>query len=582
VRLIVRYIESKSVQQSIFDGSVATIGRGTDQVIQIADRRLPLAHSVLSVNAGKLTLSASGEHRFSVNGLLSKRSLLVAGDEVDISGHQLRILPGETDAEYVVEVERSTEQVEPLQNRFTTRIAEVGLPERGIAWALFLVIFAIGLIIPAAGFFMGKDTLEILRSSPLPDDGVWLTGDLHQTHAFMGDDCSYCHKEAFTQTRDEDCLTCHLSINHHFDTEVFGQSYGVGEECGDCHKEHSATDGITREDQEVCTTCHEDLEGNGFTGTDLLAATDFLDDHPTFKVSVDEYGEDEQWHRRRVDIWDESLVETSNLKFPHDVHLSEDGINGLEGKIVMECEDCHSPEKGGLKMRPVTMEQHCADCHQLTFDPSTPDRVVPHGSPPDLMRTLREYYAYQFISRDQPKPEVASNVQLEMPISRDVRRPGQRARTQSISDLIAETQIDNSKPLTQQASDFIEARVNDAAENLFEKQTCTICHEITEVEDLAVPWQVTPVHLNSSWMPLSVFSHSSHKNMQCDGCHDAEFSSDAGDILMPDIGSCRSCHGGEDADNLLQSSCIACHEFHLETGKPMGELIKTEQLDSAQ
>ncbi|MFT7246522.1 MAG: hypothetical protein ACI82A_003898, partial [Candidatus Azotimanducaceae bacterium] len=235
MRLIVRYIESKSVQQSIFDGSVATIGRGTDQVIQIADRRLPLAHSALSVNAGKLTLSASGEHRFSVNGLLSKRSLLVAGDEVDISGHQLRILPGETDAEYVVEVERSTEQVEPLQNRFTTRIAEVGLPERGIAWALFLVIFSIGLIIPAAGFFMGKDTLEILRSSPLPDDGVWLTGDLHQTHAFMGDDCSYCHKEAFTQTRDEDCLTCHLSINHHFDTEVFGQSYGIGEECGDCH-----------------------------------------------------------------------------------------------------------------------------------------------------------------------------------------------------------------------------------------------------------------------------------------------------------------------------------------------------------
>jgi len=70
--------------------------------------------------------------------------------------------------------------------------------------------------------------------------------------------------------------------------------------------------------------------------------------------------------------------------------------------------------------------------------------------------------------------------------------------------------------------------------------------------------------------------------MQCDGCHDAEFSSDAGDILMPDIGSCRSCHGGENADNLLQSNCIACHEFHLETQKPMGVLVKNEQMDSAQ
>ena len=101
MRIIVRYIESKSVQQSTFDGSVATIGRGTDQVIQIADRRLPLAHSKLSVASGKLSLSASGEHRFSVNDQLSKKSVLNAGDEVDISGHTLRVLPGEGDAEFV-------------------------------------------------------------------------------------------------------------------------------------------------------------------------------------------------------------------------------------------------------------------------------------------------------------------------------------------------------------------------------------------------------------------------------------------------------------------------------------------------
>jgi len=576
VRLIVRYIESKSAQQSTFEGNVATIGRGTDQVIQIADRRLPLAHSQLSVSSGKLTLSANGEHRFSVNGELTKRAVLQVGDEVDISGHQLRVSPGVDDAEYVIEVELSSEQVEPLRNRFTTRLFEVGLPERGFAWALFLSIFAIGLIIPASGFFMGKEAQEILRQSPLPDDGIWLTGELHQTHAFMGDDCSYCHTEAFTQTRDEDCVACHQSVNHHFDTEALGRSYGAGEQCGDCHKEHSANDSITREDQKVCNDCHADLEGAGFAHTDLLAATDFLEDHPAFKVSLDVLGEDEQWERKRVDIWEDGLVEESNLKFPHDIHLSEDGIDGLDGKVVMACQDCHLPEKGGLKMRTVTMEKHCADCHQLTFDPATPDRVVPHGSPPELMRTLREYYAYQFVTRDQLKPQV-SNVKLDLPVSRDVRRPGRTSRTQSISDLIAETQVDGSKPLTQQANDFIEARVVEAASNLFEKQTCTICHEIVKSEDSVVPWTVTPVHLNGSWMPLSVFSHSSHKNMQCGGCHDAEMSSDAGDILMPDIGSCRSCHGGEEAKNLLQSTCIACHEFHLESQKPMGAPVEIEQ-----
>jgi predicted CXXCH cytochrome family protein len=581
VRLIVRYIESKSVQQSTFDGSVASIGRGTDQVIQIADRRLPLAHSSLSVSSGKLTLAALGEHRFSVNDLLTKKSVLEPGDIVDISGHTMKVLAGDDSADFIIEVELSLEQVEPLRDRFTTRLWQVGVPERGIAWVLFVSILVIGLLLPAAGFFMGKDTLDTLRESPLPDDGIWLTGSLHQTHAFMGDDCTYCHTEAFTQTRDEDCLSCHMSVNHHFDTELLGVDYGVGDGCADCHKEHSTTGSITREDQAVCTSCHTDLESSGFPDSELQPATDFLEDHPSFRLSLNVLGENDQWHTQRVDIWEEDLVEQSNLKFPHDVHMSDEGVNGLDGKVVMACEDCHMPEKGGLLMRPVTMEQHCADCHQLTFDPATPDRVVPHGSPPDLMRTLREDYAYQFLGRDQLEPETEA-VPLEVPTLREARRPGRKVRTQSITDLIAETQIDGSKPLSEQANDFINVKVNDAASNLFEKQTCTICHEITEVPNTVVPWHVTPVKLNSVWMPLSAFSHSSHKNMTCTGCHEAEFSSDAGDILMPDIGSCRSCHGGEDAENLLQSNCITCHEFHLDSQESMGAHLKIEQMDSAQ
>lgn len=577
MRIIVRYIESNSVQQSNFDGNVATIGRGTDQVIQIADKRLPLAHSKLSITGGNLSLTADGEHRFTVNDQITKRSNLVEGDEVDISGHAIRVKAGEDGAEFVIEVERSTEQVESLRDRFTTRLSETGIKERGISWTLFMVVFLIGLGIPGVGFIMGAGTMEGLRNSPLPDDTVWLTGELHQTHAFMGDDCSYCHTEAFVQTRDEDCLVCHLSVNHHFDTKALGRGYGAGEQCADCHKEHSATDSITREDQEVCTDCHADLQIAGFEESTLRPATDFLDDHPTFKVSLDQW-DGAQWERHRVDLWAEELIEESNLIFPHDIHVSPDGIDGTDGKVIMACSDCHLPEKGGLKMRPVTMEQHCSDCHQLTFDPATPDRVVPHGSPPDLMRTLREYYAFQFLNRDNPQPKTEA-VKLQMPDSRSVRRPGRKARTQSITELIAETQIDNSKPLTEQASDFIEARVDEAASNLFEKQTCTICHEITKSGDSEVPWQVTPVHLNTAWMPMSVFSHSKHKNMQCEGCHEADASFEATDVLMPDIGSCRSCHGGEDARNLLQSTCIACHEFHLDSQKPMGELI---MMDSAQ
>ena len=590
MRLLIRKIEARNVQQSIFDGNAATIGRGTNQDIQIFDKRLPLNHSTLSVAGGKLIISAASGYKVLVNGQQSTRAELVPGDVVDIFGHNLEILAGEDTAEFVVQLQVKTEQVEEFRNRFTTRLYELGVPERKLSWFLFLVIAAIGLVIPAAGFFVGMDTL---RDSPLPDDGIWLSGELHQSHAFMGDNCTNCHQKAFVQTTNQVCLDCHSSVNHHFDTDKFGFDYRGGSDCADCHKEHSTTGSITKTDQETCTVCHADLAAADFASERLRSATDFLTDHPTFRLTLQKYREDDRWHEERVDNWDENLLEESNLIFPHDVHLLEndkvseqlkevrlrENIEGAESTTVMLCADCHQAEKGGLNMKSVTMEKHCAYCHELTFDPSTPDRVVSHGSPPDLMRELNEYYSYQFLHSGPQNTAASRKIVTEtftmtLPETRAVRRPGRKARTQSITDLIVESSIDTSEPLTVRATRFIDARVRDAAANLFERQTCTICHDISRSADTEVPWMVKPVHLSVNWLPLSEFSHDGHKSMACISCHeDAPVSNAATDVLMPNIGSCRGCHGGQDAENLLQSTCITCHKFHMESQSPMHELL---------
>tara|TARA_B110000858_G_C17596430_1_gene378043 strand:- start:184 stop:678 length:495 start_codon:yes stop_codon:yes gene_type:complete len=148
--------------------------------------------------------------------------------------------------------------------------------------------------------------------------------------------------------------------------------------------------------------------------------------------------------------------------------------------------------------------------------------------------------------------------------------------------MIVNANADSSATMTEQANAYIDARVAQAASSLFEKQTCTICHEISKSGDSAVPWEVKPVKLNEDWMPLAEFSHGSHENMQCSGCHDAVNSTESSDVLMPDITSCRDCHGGEDSTNLLQSNCVTCHEFHLEDQRPMGALIETANRDSIQ
>lgn len=579
MRLLIRYMQSRDKAQHEFDGSAVTIGRGTDQTIQIADMSLPLSHSKITGSGRDLILTVSDGQSFAVNGQTVKKQSLVDGDVVEISGHKLKVLAGENGFDYLIDVELDSDQITELKSRFPTGIKQIKAPRRQITWALFLLLLGIGLVIPVVGLYVGMDKV---REIPLvPDDGIWLTGELHQTHAFMGDDCTYCHTEAFTQTKDVDCLVCHLSVNHHFDTEVFGSETSANGNCSDCHKEHSPTGSITRTDQGGCTTCHEDMKKSGFD-SELRSATDFLDDHPSIMVTMHEWDESEGWKDKRIDLWDDEIQEQSNLIFPHDVHMDEAGIAGIDGVEVMVCGDCHVPEKGGMKMRPVTMEKNCADCHQLTFDLDRADRVVPHGSPPDLMRTLREYYAYQFLNGDKQTDAQKQESDIASPSAREVRRPGRVARPKVISDMIVDASVDGSATMTEKANLYIKARVAQAASNLFEKQTCTICHEISKSVDSEVPWDVKPVKLNENWMPLAEFSHDSHKNMQCSGCHDAENSTDASEVLMPDLTSCRDCHGGEDSSNLLQSTCVTCHAFHLEDQRSMGILVEIGNEDSIQ
>jgi hypothetical protein len=577
VRLLIRYMQSRDKAQHEFDGSVVTIGRGTDQTIQIADNSLPLLHSKLSVSGKGLTLTVSDGQSFVVNGQTVKKQSLIDGDVVEISGHKLKILAGDNGFDYLIDVDLDSDQITELKSRFPSGLKQIKAPRRKLTWALFLLLLGIGLVIPVVGLYVG---MEKVREIPLvPDDGVWLTGELHQTHAYMGDNCTHCHTEAFTQTKNEDCLTCHQSVNHHFDVEKFGANNQISNDCGDCHKEHSSTDSITRTDQAGCASCHNDMDKAGFD-SELRSATDFLDDHPSFMVSMHEWEASKGWQNTRVDLWADELEEKSNLIFPHDIHMSEQGIDGMQGVEILSCSDCHEPEKGGMKMKAVTMEQHCSDCHQLTFDLDQPDRVVPHGSPPDLMRTLREYYAYQFLNGDTQADASKEQGDVELPIAREARRPGRVARPKVISDMIVNANVDSSATLTEQANAYIEGRVEQAASNLFEKQTCTICHEISKSGDSAVPWQVKPVKLNEDWMPLAEFSHGGHKNMQCSGCHDAVNSTESSEVLMPDITSCRDCHGGEDSSNLLQSNCVTCHAYHLDDQPSMGALIESGNKDS--
>lgn len=533
---------------STFDGEVLTIGRATDQALQLQDRQLALSHSELRLSGRHLSIRAQGNEQLFVNGKRTRAARLGDGDEIDIGSYRLTVRQGPADYDAALDVEAGevSDQEATFGAGFRQSLDQAALSKRKLSWGLSLLVLVLCLVIPGVGLF-DQDMAAELRRLPLPDDGLWLSGPMHSAHRFMGDNCNACHVEPFVRVRDQECIACHVSVTHHVDPLVHQFSLLDETRCATCHKEHKEPSVLVRSDQGLCGDCHGNLKASSPVPVGVQDASDFEHHHPEFKLSmlVPSGGAlDMTWEVERRPVNDPGLVEQSNLKFPHDVHLAAAGIEGPAGRVQMVCSDCHRPEAGGAYMQPVTMEAHCADCHLLTFDPSVPDRVLPHGQPDMIVRLLEEFYSREVLLGGEPAATARS--------VRDARRPGQAASAMTAAERTA-------------AIGRAQQQAYQVAETLFERSTCATCHEVERVDDAGrdSPWQVLPVRLAHIWMPKGWFDHSSHRTMECADCHAAETSSYAQDVLMPDIASCRECHGGGNARNKLASECIDCHVFHL-------------------
>ena len=143
------------------------------------------------------------------------------------------------------------------------------------------------------------------------------------------------------------------------------------------------------------------------------------------------------------------------------MHLADDGIITPDGRRVIECVECHEPEPGGARMQAINMDQHCSSCHTLAFDPDDPTRTVPHGDAEAVVQSLVEYYSARLLGED---PDA---------VEQRIRRPGQSLTREDRDRAAAEAR--------QQALTV--------AADLFERQACANCHEVTRLDgDAEFPW----------------------------------------------------------------------------------------------
>lgn len=78
-----------------------------------------------------------------------------------------------------------------------------------------------------------------------------------------------------------------------------------------------------------------------------------------------------------------------------------------------------------------------------------------------------------------------------------------------------------------------------------------------------MPWKIMPVHLEEHALNHARFDHAAHATSDCSSCHAAGQSKLSADLLLPELASCRECHGDVGSANQVPSTCTLCHGFHI-------------------
>lgn len=561
MRILIRSWSKQGAERAsvdrVIDAHIMRIGRGTDQDLELSDLRIALAQAEIVRRDANAFLIAKPGAAVVVNGENIKEHKLRGGDVCEIGRFRLQVNPPPTgsDADFQLDVEELISQREERAERvgrLRTSLADLRLSRRTLAWVLFLIVILPALALPAwlrFGLNAGGNTPMLVPT--LVSDQVWKPGDLSTAHAYFKNDCGKCHQKAFVKVTNEACLACHQNIHSHAgDPHLASLPAFAAARCSDCHAEHKgAHTPLIDRSNAACTSCHAQPQ-KGFPGTRLEPAASFSQQHPVFSAKVARYTsatgkfewiEASQQHT-------ETLHSDTNLKFPHDFHLSPKGIKSPGGNKVLGCADCHVPDASGASFKPVLMQQHCAECHRLDFDPDQPDRLLPHAQPAQIVASIRDFYARQALAG-------GAKIVGAPPVVRDRRSADQPLGT----------------PQARTAMAWADRRSSMVIDEVFNTRTCSLCHTVQPTGDAALPFSIMPV----APQPLhrmehaAAFNHAIHRSEPCASCHAADASKSSTDLLLPEIKRCRDCHGDPGGPAKIQTACVDCHGYHRPDAKDL-------------
>lgn len=435
-------------------------------------------------------------------------------------------------------------------------------------------------------------------------------GPVSTAHRMFENDCAACHSTwgpaerlaldpHATSISNDKCLKCHPAPAHQ--PRLNTAHSAVAEiSCGECHREHRHQQTLANVADAFCTSCHADLKAPLHGGSERFANTiDSFESspesgsHPEFAVHrllnqiqaptpmprdrIDVIAwflrEDDQGTKLGIERWQDR----ARIQFNHKLHLrllddlaglpagQQTGYGRWPDLSLDRCETCHQPDSAGRYMLPISYQRHCAECHPLRFDDRTfPGETVPHREPAIVRGFLIDKYSRQErpLARDLAAQSEKLDDLFDLPYA--PRLPMDVA--EKIEHDVAEIERGMPIPLT----------VASAEHALFGPEArggCRYCHEVVEPSSGGL-WEITKPRIPDRWLEHSRFRHHSHTLLKCRDCHagvDASFST--GDVLLPEIAVCRSCHArnpqwtpaagaGRSRLEGARTQCVECHVYH--------------------
>jgi len=348
--------------------------------------------------------------------------------------------------------------------------------------------------------------------------------------------------------RDEACRECHDAVADHFHRAL--ADVDAIERCASCHREHNEPATLVVTADALCTDCHATRQPAG-NAAEVKAVTGFdIDAHPSFEAhllkSVSRAAGTGFAYDWRFEVSEvANAVESSNLEFPHDVHLDPEKVRSISTSEALVCRDCHRLSPDEEHFEPITMERDCRSCHDLKFDETDPERELPHGEPIEAILAIEGHYLKKYSDPEGYRAERAKR-RLPDRVVEDERCTGPAYACAT------------RKTLTE-------------AINQFTVRGCVTCHAVEDNgnEDVYSRFQVLPIRLAADYFPSARFDHASHMTQKdasgdaaCLTCHRADSSAQSADLLIPDIDSCVQCHADASRGDRVVLGCIDCHGYH--------------------